>query len=98
MPEDRIISVRALEMLDSRGNPTVEVEMRLGGRRHQAAPPCRPAPAPARTRRTSCATATPSATAARASCNAVANVNGEIAHARHRQLRAGDQDGPRPRA
>lgn len=29
MPEDRIINLRALEVLDSRGNPTVEVEIEL---------------------------------------------------------------------
>jgi enolase len=29
MPEDRIVSIRALEVLDSRGNPTVEVEIEL---------------------------------------------------------------------
>jgi enolase len=29
MPDDRITAVRALEVLDSRGNPTVEVEVRL---------------------------------------------------------------------
>jgi enolase len=29
MPDDRIASVRALEVLDSRGNPTVEAEVRL---------------------------------------------------------------------
>jgi enolase len=29
MPDDRIAEVRALEVLDSRGNPTVEVEVRL---------------------------------------------------------------------
>ena len=29
MPDDRIAAVRALEVLDSRGNPTVEVEVRL---------------------------------------------------------------------
>jgi enolase len=31
MPDDRIASVKALEVLDSRGNPTVEVEVRLEG-------------------------------------------------------------------
>jgi enolase len=29
MPDDRIAEVRALEVLDSRGNPTIEVEVRL---------------------------------------------------------------------
>src|SRR5918996_1277196 len=29
MADDRIAAVRALEVLDSRGNPTVEVELRL---------------------------------------------------------------------
>ena len=29
MPDDRIVSIRALEVLDSRGNPTVEVEIEL---------------------------------------------------------------------
>ena len=31
MPDDRIAAVHALEVLDSRGNPTVEVEVRLAG-------------------------------------------------------------------
>jgi enolase len=31
MPDDRIAAVHALEVLDSRGNPTVEVEVRLEG-------------------------------------------------------------------
>lgn len=43
-----IVSVRAREILDSRGNPTVEVEVALNPA-IPAAPPCLPAlpPAPA---------------------------------------------------
>jgi enolase len=40
MPEDRIISIRALEVLDSRGNPTVEVQIELadGAKGHAIVP------------------------------------------------------------
>ena len=60
-----IVDILAREILDSRGNPTVEVEVALdsgasAGRR------CPRAPRPARTRRSSCATATRRAMAARA--------------------------------
>ena len=46
-----IESIHAREILDSRGNPTVEVEVILARRRGRAGPPCPAAPAPARTRR-----------------------------------------------
>ena len=58
--------IDAREILDSRGNPTVEVDVDPRRRRASAAPRCRRAPPPARTRRSSCATATRRATAARA--------------------------------
>ena len=61
-----IIDIIGREILDSRGNPTVEVDVRAGGRQRWAAPRCRPAPRPARMRRSSCATATRRATSARA--------------------------------
>ena len=40
MPEDRIVSIRALEVLDSRGNPTVEVQIELadGAKGHAIVP------------------------------------------------------------
>ena len=75
----QIEHVHARQILDSRGNPTVEVELSLRSGAG-AARPCRPARRPASSRRPSCATAaTP--TSARASTKAVANVNGEIATA-----------------
>ena len=76
-----IESIRAREILDSRGNPTLEVDVVLVRRRDAAGPPFHPALRPARTRPSSCATATKSATAARASLKAVGNVNDEIAEA-----------------
>ena len=75
-----ISSIHARQILDSRGNPTVEVEVALDVGSASAAPRCHPAPRPASTRRSSCATAA-SARAARGSRSAVANVNGEIAAA-----------------
>ena len=77
-----IVDLRAREILDSRGNPTVEVDATLedGSFGRAAVPsgastgaheaveaPEGTAPRPARTRRSSCATATATATAARAS-------------------------------
>ena len=59
--------VDAREILDSRGNPTIEVDVRPRRRLGRAGPRSRPAPRPAPTRRSSCATATRPATAARAS-------------------------------
>ena len=60
-----IEDVIAREILDSRGNPTIEVELFLeGGAVGTAMVPRVPRPAP--TRRSSCATATTPATAARA--------------------------------
>ena len=60
-----IVHVAGREILDSRGNPTVEVEVVLDERCARAAPPCRAARRPASTRRSSSATAA-SATSARA--------------------------------
>ena len=57
-PMSAIVSLHAREILDSRGNPTVEVDVVLESAR-AAARPCRRARRPARTRRSSCATATP---------------------------------------
>ena len=61
-----IAQVLAREILDSRGNPTVEAEVHPRRRGPWAARPCPPAPPPASTRRSSCATATRTATWARA--------------------------------
>ncbi len=52
-----IIEVHAREILDSRGNPTVEVEVRTS-RARSVVPPFRAVLRPAKTRRWSCATAT----------------------------------------
>ena len=71
-----IVDVTAREILDSRGNPTVEVEVELESAAW-AAPRCRRARPPARTRPSSCATRAAS-TSARVR-RAVANVNEIIA-------------------
>ena len=73
-----IVDVIAREILDSRGNPTVEVDVIAGRAAPSAAPPCPPAPPPARTRRSSCATATRSRYVGKGVLKAVENVNGEI--------------------
>jgi enolase len=58
-----IVDIHARQIIDSRGNPTVEVDVTLEeGSFGRAAVPS-PAPPPARTRRSSCATATRAATA-----------------------------------
>ena len=75
----QIEHVQARQILDSRGNPTVEAELRCA-RARTGAPPCPRARRPGNSRPPSCATAaTPGR--ARASRQAVANVNGEIAEA-----------------
>ena len=58
--------IDAQEILDSRGNPTLEVVVVARRRRAWAARPSRPAPRPVPTRPSSCATARRAATAARA--------------------------------
>ena len=50
-------SIHARQILDSRGNPTVEAEVRLEIGARSAAPRCPRAPRPASSRRPSCATA-----------------------------------------
>ena len=74
-----IEQVGAREILDSRGNPTVEVEVALTTARSRA-PRSRPARRPASTRPSSCATAA-TATAARASRRPSRRVLDEIAPA-----------------
>ena len=54
-----IVDIVAREILDSRGNPTVEVDVRLARVEHAAAPLCRRALRRARMRRMNCATRTP---------------------------------------
>ena len=76
-----IVDIIGREILDSRGNPTVEVRRAARVRRAWAAPRCRRAPRPARAKRSSCATATRRATAARACCKAVEHINTEICEA-----------------
>ena len=70
--------IHGREILDSRGNPTVEVDVTLDSRRHAAGPRCPRARRPARARRSNCATATRAATSARACSRPSAHVNGEI--------------------
>ena len=65
-PVPIIEQVGAREILDSRGNPTVEVEVALLTTARSPAPRCRRARRPASTRRWNCATAV-AATAARVS-------------------------------
>ena len=62
-----ILSVYGRQILDSRGNPTVEVEVILDSGAQRPRRRAVRAPPPARSRRSSCATATARATAARAS-------------------------------
>ena len=75
-----ISQVTARQILDSRGNPTVEVDVTtsLGGQR--AARRCPRAPRPASSRRSSCATAG-EAFGGKGVTKAVANANGELAQA-----------------
>ena len=72
---------RGREIIDSRGNPTVEADVLLDVGRAWAAPRCPRAHPPARARRWSCATATRSATWARACCKAVGTCNTELSEA-----------------
>ena len=95
MPDDRIAAVSALEVLDSRGNPTVEVEMRLEDGA-EGGPSCRPAPAPARHEAHELRDGDPKRYGGKGVLEAVANVNGEIADAVVGQLRR-RPGGTRPR-
>ena len=92
----QIETVHARQILDSRGNPTVEVERRAALGRVAGAPRCRRARRPASTRPTSCATATTRG-CGKGVTKAVGNVNGEIAEA-VAGVDALDQAGARPRA
>ena len=76
-----IADIIAREILDSRGNPTVEVDVRAGRAAPWAARRCRPAPRPARMRRWSCATVTSARYGGKGVRTAVANVEGEISSA-----------------
>ncbi len=91
MPDDRIVAVHAREILDSRGTPTLEVEVRLhDGSAGRAAVP------------SGASTGTheahelrdgdPKRYGGKGVLTAVANVNGEIARAVHNGS-AGDQEG-----
>ena len=76
-----IVDIVGREILDSRGNPTVECDVLLESRHHgprRGAVAARP---PARAKRSSCATATRRATSARACCKAVEHINTEICEA-----------------
>jgi enolase len=91
-----IVDVHAREILDSRGNPTLEAEVTLVERQSSAAPRCPRAPPPARARRSNCATATRRATSARACSKAVATSTATIAAALL-GLRCRRPEGPRRR-
>ena len=65
MPAMNIADIHAREVLDSRGNPTVEAEVTLADGTTDA-PSFPAAPPPASTKRSSCATATTSASSAKA--------------------------------
>ena len=84
--------IDAREILDSRGNPTVEVDVDPRRRRGRPRRRAVRAPRPAPTRRSSCATATRPATAARASSRRSATSTDEIAPALY-GLDASDQAG-----
>ena len=79
MSSTTISSIHAREIIDSRGNPTIEVDVRLDGG-VMGVRPCRRAHRPAFTKRSNCATAT-RALAGKGVLKAVANVNGPIAQA-----------------
>ena len=68
------------EILDSRGNPTVEVDIELGGGGF-GGPRSRRARRPGHAKPSSCATATRAAIWARASARPSRNINGDIATA-----------------
>ncbi len=72
-----ISGVSGREILDSRGNPTVEAEVTLAIGSGRAAPRCRPAPRPVRARRWSCATATRGAIGGKGVLQGRGNVNSE---------------------
>ena len=72
-----IADIHAREILDSRGNPTVEVEVRSTAARW-AGRRCRRAPRPGRMRRSRSATATRSGIGGKGVQKAVGAVNGEI--------------------
>ena len=76
----QIETVHARQILDSRGNPTVEVELVAALRRARARRGALAAPRPASSRPPSCATAA-SAYGGKGVTQAVGNVNGEIAEA-----------------
>ena len=80
--EPSIESVHGRQILDSRGRPTVEVEVRLANGA-SAAPRCLPARRPAPTRPTNCATAT------RATSTGSASARGQRRARRDRRRTAG---------
>ena len=91
MPNDTISSVSALEVLDSRGNPTVEVEVRLeGGASGRAIVPSGASTGSLEAHELR--DGDPSRYGGKGVLDAVANVNGEIADAVIGQL-AHDQQG-----
>jgi enolase len=91
MPDEHIASVSALEVLDSRGNPTVEVEMRLvDGSRGRAIVPSGASTGSHEAHELRDGDAT--RYGGKGVLDAVANVNGEIADAVVGQL-ASDQQG-----
>jgi enolase len=75
-----IVEIRGREVIDSRGNPTVEVDV-TSKAAPSAAPRCPPAPPPAKTKPSNCATATRSAILGKGVLKAVENVNTKIAPA-----------------
>ena len=75
-----IRSVRALQILDSRGNPTIEVEIALESGAG-AGLRCHPVPRPGSSRRSSSETATRTSIGGKGVLQAVEHVGGEIAFA-----------------
>src|SRR6266545_2080222 len=91
MASDTIVSVKALEVLDSRGNPTVEVEVRLeGGAQGRAIVPSGASTGSHEAHELR--DGDPKRYGGKGVLDAVANVNGEIADAVVGQL-ASDQQG-----
>ena len=77
----KITEVHGREILDSRGNPTVEVDVTLDGGAFGPRGGAVGRVDRASAKRSSCATATRRAISARACAKAVGHVNGEIAQA-----------------
>ena len=89
----KIVDISGREILDSRGNPTVEADVIARLRCAAAAPPCPRAHRPARAKPSSCATATARRYLGKGVRKAVANVNGDLRRGAARARIGADQEG-----